>query len=151
MKKIVLYFCMSFILSCSGYTPILSTNNLDFYINNIENLSNDKITKQITKKLKNLRVKNSNKKIYNLKIKSKKDTIVASKDAKGDPLMYKMLVDVSVSVIYNQEEISKITLNEKFSFRNSSNNFDLNQYKRNIENNLINKISDDLILKLQIL
>ena len=66
-------------------------------------------------------------------------------------LMYKMLVDVSVSVIYNQEEISKITLNEKFSFRNSSNNFDLNQYKRNIENNLINKISDDLILKLQIL
>ena len=130
---------------------MLSTNNLDFYINNIENLNNDKITNQITKKLKNFRVSDSNKKIYNLIIKSEKNTIVASKDSKGDPLMYKMIIDVSVNVIYNQEKINKITLKEKFNFRNSPNNFDLNEYKRNIENNLINKISDELILKLQIL
>ena len=149
MKKIILYFYLCFIIGCSGYQPLLSTNNLKFYVNDVENIGNNKITKKIIKKIKHLRLKNEKKKEFNLKINSEKKLIIASKDAKGDPLIYKMIITTNLDVYENDEKIGKIYLKEDFSFKNNSDNFNLSQYKMNIEENLINKTSEELVLKLQ--
>jgi|TARA_B110001452_G_scaffold252680_1_gene242745 hypothetical protein len=149
MKKIILYFYLCFIIGCSGYQPLLSTNNLKFYVNDVENIGNNKITKNLIKKIKHLRLKNEKKREFNLKINSKKKLIIASKDAKGDPLIYKMIITTNLDVYENDEKIGKIYLKEDFSFKNNSDNFNLSQYKMNIEENLINKTSEELVLKLQ--
>ena len=149
MKKIILYFYLCFIIGCSGYQPLLSTNNLKFYVNDVENIGNNKITKNLIKKIKHLRLKNEKKREFNLKINSKKKLIIASKDAKGDPLIYKMIITTNLDVYENDEKIGKIYLQEDFSFKNNSDNFNLSQYKMNIEENLINKTSEELVLKLQ--
>lgn len=149
MKKIILYFYLCFIIGCSGYQPLLSTNNLKFYVNDVENIGNNKITKKLIKKIKHLRLKNEKKKEFNLKINSEKKLIIASKDAKGDPLIYKMIITTNLDVYENDEKIGKIYLKEDFSFKNNSDNFNLSQYKMNIEENLINKTSEELVLKLQ--
>ena len=149
MKKIILYFYLCFIIGCSGYQPLLSTNNLKFYISEVENVENNKITKNLIKKIKHLRLKNEKKREFNLKINSKKKLIIASKDAKGDPLIYKMIITTNLDVYENDEKIGKIYLKEDFSFKNNSDNFNLSQYKMNIEENLINKTSEELVLKLQ--
>ena len=151
MKKIILYFYLCFIIGCSGYQPLLSTNNLKFYVNDVENIGNNKITKNLIKKIKHLRLKNEKKREFNLKINSKKKLIIASKDAKGDPLIYKMIITTNLDVYENDEKIGKIYLKEDFSFKNNSDNFNLSQYKMNIEENLINKTSEELVLKLQAL
>ena len=149
MKKIILYFYLCFIIGCSGYQPLLSTNNLKFYVNDVENIGNNKITKNLIKKIKHLRLKNEKKREFNLKINSKKKLIIASKDTKGDPLIYKMIITTNLDVYENDEKIGKIYLKEDFSFKNNSDNFNLSQYKMNIEENLINKTSEELVLKLQ--
>jgi hypothetical protein len=149
MKKIILYFYLCFIIGCSGYQPLLSTNNLKFYVNDVENIGNNKITKNLIKKIKHLRLKNEKKREFNLKINSKKKLIIASKDTKGDPLIYKMIITTNLDVYENDEKIGKIYLQEDFSFKNNSDNFNLSQYKMNIEENLINKTSEELVLKLQ--
>ena len=149
MKKIILYFYLCFIIGCSGYQPLLSTNNLKFYVNDVENIVNNKITKNLIKKIKHLRLKNEKKREFNLKINSKKKLVIASKDAKGDPLIYKMIITTNLDVYENDEKIGKIYLKENFSFKNNSDNFNLSQYKMNIEENLINKTSEELVLKLQ--
>jgi hypothetical protein len=151
MKKTILYFYLFFVIGCAGYQPLLSTNNLKFYISEVENVENNKITKNLIKKIKHLRLENNEKRNYNLKINSKKELVVASKDAKGDPLIYKMIITSNINVYENDENIGKINLKENFSFKNSSNNFSLSQYKNNIEKNLINKVSEELVLKLQAL
>ncbi len=40
-------------------------------------------------------------------------------------------------------------LQKKFTFNDQSNKFELNQYKKNIQNNLVDKIYQDLILILR--
>ena len=97
------------------------------------------------------KIKDVNKKNYNLKISSKKNINVISRDSKGNSQLYKMLISVSISVISDQKLIKKINLQESFNYKNSKNKFNLNQYKKEIEENLISKISEELILRLQIL
>ena len=151
MKKIVLLFCFWFLLGCSGYQPIFSSKNSAFYIEDLESLNNNKISKQINSRLIGYKIKDSNKKKYNLKVSSKKNIEVVSRDSKGNSQLYKMLINVSVTVMSNQEIIKKIDLQKSFKYSNSNNKFNLNRYKKEIEKNLINKITEELILRLQIL
>ena len=136
---------------CSGYQPIFSSKDSAFYIENIESLNDDKISYQINSRLSGYKIKDVNKKNYNLKISSKKNINVISRDSTGNSQLYKMLINVSISVISDQKLIKKINLQESFNYSNSKNKFNLNQYKKEIEENLISKISEELILRLQIL
>ena len=44
---------------------------------------------------------------------------------------------------------NKLNFKENFTFNNQSNKLELNQYKKNMETNLINKIFENLILELR--
>ena len=151
MKKILLLFCFWLMLGCSGYQPIFSTKDSTFYIEDFEILNNDKIAHQINNRLSDYKKEDTNKKKYTLTVSSKKNIEVISRDSKGNSQLYKMIIDVSVTVISNQEIIKKIDLQKSFSYSNSNNKFGLYQYKKEIEENLISKISEELILRLQIL
>jgi len=151
MKKIVFLFCFLFVLGCSGYQPIFSSKDSTFYIKNLEILNNDKIAYQINSRLSGYKTKDVDKKKYTLKVNSKKNIKVISRDSKGNSQLYKMIINVSVTIISDQKIIKKIDLQESFNYSNSKNKFSLNQYKKEIEENLINKISEELILRLQIL
>ena len=151
MKKIVFLFCFLLVLGCSGYQPIFSSKDSTFYIKNIETLNNDKIAYQINTRLSGYKAKDVDKKQYTLKVNSKKNIEVISRDTKGNSQLYKMVINVSVTIISDQKIIKKINLQESFNYSNSKNKFSLNQYKKEIEENLINKISEELILRLQIL
>ena len=74
---------------------------------------------------------------------------MASKDSKGNPSVYKVSIITTVNVILDGKSINKIYLQESFNYNNTSNKFDLNQYKKNIQNNLVDKITERLILRLQ--
>ena len=151
MKKIILYFFICLIFGCTGYEPIFSSKNLDFYITNIENINGDDVTRKISKRLEDYRVEDNNKKRYKLKISSEKNEYIASKNSKGDPLVFTLSIKTTVEVLHNEKSINILSLDEAFNFNNQSNKFDLSQYKKNIEKNLINKIYENLIIKIQTL
>ena len=70
------------------------------------------------------------------------------RDAKGDPASYEIKIELNVDVI-TKDGTSKLNFRENFTFNNQSNKFELNQYKKNTETNLINKIFENLILELR--
>jgi outer membrane lipopolysaccharide assembly protein LptE/RlpB len=141
-----------FIANCSGYEPIFSTKDLRFYIDEIENIDNGKITKQIVRNIRSYKLDN-NKNKYSLKISSENKNVVTSKDPKGNALTYRVTIVVKIDVFEDNQNLILNTINIKkgFTYNYQINQFELNQYKESIIENLIVKISEEIILELQLL
>ena len=87
-------------------------------------------------------------KLLNLKIKSSTNKTTISKNLKGNAERY--LIEVRVnSIIFENGVLKKeFIFEESFNYSTQTNKFNLNQYEKNIKENLISKISDDIILEL---
>jgi len=147
MKKNFLILVFFFMSQCVGYEPIYSSKEQNFYIDTISTEIGDKISRNIEKKLKPYTKKNEKEKIK-LKIKSNKEEKILSKDNKGDPVILE--IEISTNVVISNNKMTKtLKFVERFSYTNQSNKFEFEQYKKNIEKNLIDKIFDKLIFKLR--
>ena len=153
MKKLFFLLCLLGFYSCTGYAPIFSTENSSFYIEKIINTNDDKITKKLSRNLNNKKLKDDSKKNYILKIFSDKKIDVVSRDPSGNALTYEIIINVVVKVFYNNENkpVNTLKFSSNFSYNNQKNKFNLNQYRRTIEENMIDKISQDIVVKLQTL
>ena len=59
-----------------------------------------------------------------------------------------MQVSIDLTILENNKIKNKKNFKESYVYNNSSNKFDLNQYEKNIENNLIEKIVTKIIIYL---
>ena len=149
MKKIFTILILILVYGCSGYEPIYSSKGFDFYINEIEISSDDKISQKLIKKLKPYRIAKNNKQRLDIKIDSVKQIRSIAKNAKGDDTTFEMIIRSKIKIVLiNQPEID-ITFEEKFSYNNQENKFDLKQYQKNIEENLINTILEKFFIRLR--
>ena len=149
MKKICLLILVLFLTGCSGYKPVFSTKDVNFFINQIIITDNDKISYKIKKKLKPYSSENINKIKINLSINSSKEVKIIAKDNKGDALMFNLVINSSIEILSNDMVEKKYQFTEKFTFKNQANKFELDQYKRSLEDELIDKIFEKLILNLR--
>ncbi|MDA9615867.1 hypothetical protein N9S20_00700 [Candidatus Pelagibacter sp.] len=151
MKKILFCFFAFVLFSCTGYEPIFSSKNLSFNIKNIKNVNGDDITRKIANNLNSNKVKSNSKKNYTLEISSYLNNNITSKNSKGDATTFEMIINVKVLVFNTNSEsqIHTLSFNKNFNYNNQVNKFDLSKYKKGIEDNLINKISQDILIKLQ--
>ena len=145
MKKIILFLSFLLVASC-GYKPMFSSKDSNFLIEEIIYDKNDKISLKIKNNLNYLsKVKNYTK-VIKIKLKSEKNIKIASKDAKGNPLLYKMTITNNLEIYSDDQIINQKNTSKNFSYKNTSNKFDLKQYEKTIENNLIEAIKEDIIL-----
>ena len=149
MKKICLLVLVLFLTNCSGYKPIFSTKDVNFFIDQVIITDNDKISYKIKKKLKPYSSENTNKIKINLNINSSKEVKIIAKDNKGDALMFNLVINSSIEILSNDIVEKKYKFTEKFTFKNQANKFELEQYKRSLEDELIDKIFEKLILNLR--
>ena len=152
MKRIILFFCFLAIYGCAGYEPLFSTKDLSYYVIDVENVSQNNLTDKISKRLKIYQSKDDiTKKGYKLKISSKMNNIISSKDGKGNVSSYKMIINVNVKVFNEVSDLPISTLNfdKSFDYNNQENKSNLSRYKKDILENIINKISQEIIIKLQ--
>tara|TARA_B110000971_G_scaffold194148_1_gene207632 strand:- start:1511 stop:1969 length:459 start_codon:yes stop_codon:yes gene_type:complete len=152
MKKLLSCFCFLFIFSCSGYKPIFSSKDINFNINRIENISSNNTTSQIIRSIRSYKLEDS-KKNYSLKINSTNKNEITSRDSKGDPQTYRIVIDVIVDIFRDDQNLflNTIKIKKEFTYSYQVNQFNLSQYKKNIIENLIAKISEEIILKLQLM
>ena len=147
MKKIILITLIIFLNNCTGYKPIFTTNQTNFYIDKIEISDDSKLVRKLIKSLKPYSVENGKQSIT-LKLNLDKQENVIMKDAKGDPASYEIKIELKVDII-TMNGTNKLNFKENFTFNNQSNKFELNQYKKNMETNLTNRIFENLILELR--
>ncbi|MBD1157286.1 hypothetical protein IDH10_03885 [Pelagibacterales bacterium SAG-MED20] len=145
IKKIVIFLLITTLMSC-GYTPIyLKKNNFNLSIKEYELLGEKKINRQIVSLL-NLKKDDKEKSQYTLKLNSQKILEDVAKDKTGKVTIYKLILNVDVELSENEKLIKEKNFIKSFIFKNSDNKFDLMQYQKNIENNLINKLSEEIII-----
>ena len=145
MKKIILILSFLLLASC-GYQPIFSSKTSNFLIEEIIYNENDKISLKIRNNLTFLSNTENYIRVIRLKLSSEKKIDISSKDSKGDPLVYKMTISTNVEIYSSNELTMQKNITKNFSYKNTENKFDLKQYEKTIENNLIETIKEDIIL-----
>ena len=145
MKKIILILSFLLLASC-GYQPIFSSKTSNFLIEEIIYNENDKVSLKIRNNLTYLSKTENYIKVIRLKLSSEKKIDISSKDSKGDPLVYKMTISTNLEIYSSNELTMQKNITKNFSYKNTENKFDLKQYEKTIENNLIETIKEDIIL-----
>ena len=150
MRQLFIFAVIILINSCSGYNPVFSSKEINFYIEEIKITDDNKLIRNLVKNLKPYTINNNKKKLLlelNLEIKEK----VTLRDEKGDVSQEKMEIILKVKSILPDNNTKNFEFVETFVFNNQSNKFELNQYKKSIQTTLIDQIYQDLILKLRTL
>lgn len=145
------FFFLTFLLiltNCFGYKPIFSSSNINYNIKNIENVTQDKVTNYIVRKLKSLKKDDKKEDIF-IEVSSTSEERVLSKDTKGDPIIFEMNIIVDVKLTLEGQNTKNFQFKENFSYNNRSNKFDLKLYKDNLQKNIAEKITKNIIFKIR--
>jgi len=134
------------VLSACSYKPIFSENNYNFEINEIIFSGEKYINRIIKNKFDLIKKENEqDRKKYDLLINTSKKKLIVSKDSKGDPLKFDIIVTTYFEI--NNEE--KLLFNKEIIKNNIYNNdvdkFKLEQNEKIILENLAEKISETII------
>jgi len=148
LKKITLLFLFCLFWSC-GYTPLyLEKYNLDQPIKVITLNGDQKINKIIVSSL-GLKIDKNIKSGYTLVLNSTKKIDIVSKDKNGNPLIYRTSVMVDFSLNNKESTIKQKKFNSSFTYNTTKNKFDLSQYQKSIQLDLINEISEKIFIYLR--
>ena len=145
LTKIGLLILIIVLTSCS-YSPIFSEKNYNFEIDDVTLIGEKEINKLINNKL-NLIQNNQNteKKKFNLEIFSTKNRNVISKNSKGDPLKFEMIIFVKYKIIHNETLLLEKEIEKNNIYNNDSDQFKLEQSEKIIIENISGNISDTII------
>ena len=146
-----LFFFLAFLLlltSCFGYKPIFSSSNINYNIKDVKNITQDKVSNYIARKLKSYKSDDKKNDIF-IEISSTNKERVLSKDTKGDPIIFEMNIIVDVKLTLEGQNTKNFQFKENFSYNNRSDKFDLKLYKDNLQKNIAEKITKNIIFKIR--
>ena len=147
IKSLILTSLFIFILSC-GYKPLFQTKEVDFSITNIKFNGVKNLNLKIQNNLKKYINKKNKPIFYDIEINTEKRKTIISKDSKGNAKIFNLEVIVNFKLSENNILKKEKTFIENFKYNNTSKKFELSQYEKNIEENLINKILERINLLL---
>jgi len=145
MKKICLLLLFFGLVNC-GYEAIyLKKNDSNILIKKIELQGDKSINRKI---ISFLNLKNDNNKTngYQLKLNSEKEIEVVSKDRAGNATIHKTKISINASLSNENEIFKEKTFVKSFTYNAMSNKFDFSRYQKNIEENLIDKIIEEIFI-----
>ena len=145
MIKIIKYLFVLLYLNSCGYSPIYELNQkLDFKLGVINFSGDKKIGREIEKGLEKFK-NNESQNIFDLDFAVTKKEVVVTKDKKGDPSSFKITIELDLDLTRksNGRTFTKNFIKET-TFSSMDNKFELDQYKNNIEKNMIFKILQDV-------
>ena len=144
-NKILTFFFIIGLSACS-YKPIFSEQNYGFEIEKIILSGEKNINSIIKSKFKSIKSdETKEKKRYILEIQSKKIREIVSKDSKGDPLKFKMVIFVEYKVSKNENLLLNNKIEKNNVYNNDPDKFELEQTEDIILEKLTGSISDTLI------
>ena len=144
LKYLAVFFILT--LTACSYKPIFSESNYNFEISEIL-FSGDRYINRIIKNKLDLikKEKEQNKKKYNLLIKTNKKKLIVSKDSKGDPLKFDLIVTTYYEINYEKKLLFKKEIIKNNVYNNDVDKFKLEQNEKIILENISEKISENII------
>ena len=143
IKTIV--FLLFFGLGSCSYKPIFLEKNYNFGIKEVF-LDGDKdINRTIKNQLKFIKNENKDKKSYTISLNSSKNREIVSKDSKGDPVKFELIILVEYEIINNNKILLDNKIEKKSIYNNETDQFELEQTEDIILQNLSESIGDNII------
>tara|TARA_B100001250_G_scaffold379591_1_gene370390 strand:+ start:1255 stop:1722 length:468 start_codon:yes stop_codon:yes gene_type:complete len=139
-KILIVLFVLT--LGC-GYKPIFK-NDYVFSINEL-NLSGDgEVNSIISERFELLRTirKELN---YNLNVETDLIKKTISKNSKGDPLIFELLIETKIELIKDDKIVLTRKIVKKDNYNNISDKFELERFEKIVIKNLSSNISMDII------
>ena len=148
LKKIIIFIIIStFLLYSCGFKSVYSVKNTNFRFSEIKT-NGQNVSINLRNNLSNYYSLDIDKIDYKINLNLSKNRTVKSKNKKGEALVYSIIINGDILIYRNEDLLSTIIVNEFFDYQNTSNKFDLSEYEKNIERNLILNIANDLIIKI---
>ena len=144
LKSLAVFFIL--ILSACSYKPIFSEKNYNFEIDEVI-YSGEKYVNRIIKNKLDLIKKNKDqdKKKYNLLIQTDREKLIVSKDSKGDPLKFDLIVTTYFEINYERRLLLRKEIIKNNVYNNDVDKFKLEQNEKIILENISEKISENII------
>jgi len=144
LKYLAVFFMLT--LSACSYKPIFSESNYNFEINEIIFSGERYINRIIKNKLDLIKnEKNQDKKKYDLLIQTNKEKLIVSKDSKGDPLKFDLIVTTYFEINYERRLLLRKEIIKNNVYNNDVDKFKLEQNEKIILENISEKISENII------
>ena len=144
LRYIAVFFIT--VLSACSYKPIFSENNYNFEINEIIFSGERYINRIIKNKFDLIKKENEqNRKKYDLLINTNKKKLIVSKDSKGDPLKFDLIITTYYEINYEEKLLFKKEVIKNKVYNNDIDKFKLEQNEKIILENLSEKISETII------
>ena len=139
-KKILSIILIMLMLSLNncGYKSVYSSKNFSLSIDQMD-YQNNKLNNKFARIIKSISNKDSKNGI-NLTFEAKQNTKVLSKDKTGEPSIFEMIIEIQIKT----ESKVKI-LEGRETFNNDENKFKLNQFKRQIEAQIIERLTSQIL------
>ena len=143
-KKITILTFFIFLTSC-GYSPLLNTEKISFYITDLNFSGDKKISNYILNNLKKYQKPSENTKNYNINIISIYEKTIASKDRSGNPTNYNIRIKTNITAISNEgNEINK-SFERNRSLTVQVKKIDENELEKKYKESLSNLLSEDIV------
>ena len=151
VRIISIIFSFLLLLNC-GYEPMYSKKNIkknyNFSIKEITFVNQNTINQLIKNNLLNYFNQEEKIKKFSLKINTNTNKTATLRNKQGNIEIFAMEITVDVKVHENETLINYKKFKENFKYKNQSDKFSLEKYEKIIQNNLITKISNNIIIYL---
>tara|TARA_B100000902_G_scaffold89313_1_gene93122 strand:- start:234 stop:683 length:450 start_codon:yes stop_codon:yes gene_type:complete len=148
MKKILLL--LIFLITSCGYKPIYLNSDLqNFKFSKILIQGNREINKAITNSI-SFKEDEMDQSLGELVLNSSYDIIETAKNSKGQVESYRSKIFVNIKIMNNDEIIKERNFFEEFSYNTKKNKFDLVQYQKQVQDNLIKEVIRDINIYLNL-
>lgn len=147
MKKIFIIFF--FILSACGYNPIYQSNQKNYIFNEIVMSGEKKLIRQIISAL-SFKEDKTNEKLSTILLDIKKNKISTSKNTKGQITSYRLTISLNLIIEENSKKIKEKKIVKDLTYNTKENKFDLAEYEKQVEQNLMQQIIEEVNIFLNI-
>jgi len=145
MKIFLKIVFLLMVYSC-GYQPLLVQKSDIIFFNETNIIGESKISKAILKNLNNYKGEGSD---ASLEIESNYSKSISSKNKKGDPTKNRLSISVELKISdKNKKALDSQVFIESFEYTVQDNKFEMKQYEKNIKQNLVEDISDQILIYL---
>ena len=132
-----------FIISC-GFTPIYSSKYSNYKIISFEKNINNNLTNYIQDRVLMLS-NDSAENVLKIDLSFSEDIIVILKDSKGDPKKNRLNINVDLKLFdANDNLVLSQKFFENFEYNIDDNKFNLKQYEKNIKQNIVEEITQQI-------
>ena len=145
MKKIYLILIILFLNSC-GYTPLYSSKDSNYKVINLNKNVNNSLTNYVQNSIEVISNENAEKSL-NISFEYNENISVILKNSKGNPTKNRLNVVIDLSLLdSNDNLITSKQFSESFEYNIDDNKFNLKQYEKNIKFNLIEDITQQILV-----